>query len=298
MNLAQQMTDYVARPRQQTYGVNDPPRIAHGPAFNHPLPSVEVPPCFTSRIASHGDDPGGERLAAGIARTIEFTRSALTALRVTDDDGAIATAAAHAWTSCFSFGLRHYVARGRDDAAEEARELEEVIERGVSGLRANRRLGAGGVRTWRLLPAFRRLLRCRPVRGARHARRDASRRRCRPWQEPRPGAGRGARSRTRMIETRADSASRMGGPTSPRELRAVAVKLGASEAEAEAIAGPWRVALRRGLRACTLHLSNRGGSGAVEYGEIRGDGMRRAVSGVASRRSPLYRRHARRSIAR
>lgn len=75
MSLAEQMSEYAARPKPATYGTNDPRRI-EGRAVNLPLPKVSLPPGFTNRRVSSPLDPHGERLAYGMAKTDQFARGA------------------------------------------------------------------------------------------------------------------------------------------------------------------------------------------------------------------------------
>jgi hypothetical protein len=235
---------------------------------------VDLPPGFTARLAgAHGDDPDGERLAGGIARTIEFTRLALTSLGIADE-GATTSAAAHAFTSCFGFGLRHHAVCGRDFAfPRKPASWRGVIEKGVAAfdrsggdfalLGETVALAAGLPSPLSVLPedVF-------GILGVTLAVVVEAR-----GKSLAPALARTAHDGNAGVGRLAAGRAYVG-----REMRAIALKLGASPDEAEAIADRAAAHYSAGF-SCMLQTSNRGGVlGYAEHSECSGDGIRRAVA--------------------
>ena len=111
MTLAESMQDYVASPKAMQYGRNEAHRVEG--AFNLPRPLVNVPPNFTTRLASfYPDDHQGERMARGIAASCDFARPLAVALGC--DPDVLADAAAHGWVRGFALGIRSFFVRGRE----------------------------------------------------------------------------------------------------------------------------------------------------------------------------------------
>jgi hypothetical protein len=268
MNLHQSMTDYVAAPRRQTYGVNEPPRIG-GLPFNLPAPPVELPPGVTSPLASHPDDPAGERLALGIVRAIEHARAALRALGVPASD-TIETAAAHGFASAFSFALRHYVARGRDVPPRPESSWRGAIERGASAFhRGGCDWALVGEQVAREAGILRRPDDAIGILGATLAVLDATgglKLSAVPGTlTARLGHDRDANGQ-RLAHGRTYVAS---------ELAGAAKRLGADEDTAAAIGTRGQAHYAAGF-TCALHVTRRGPS-APDYSEMSGTGIRRAV---------------------